>query len=138
MRPNRFHGPSRCSNPPARSSNRDLSPAAAGIEAKMKIAAVAPLLLLSASLGGLVSSLPGCASSHESAPLEAPNVHFQKALVMAEAPLEKRREIERMVADEMQRRRPHVQVVLSSDQFPDIEHVSRENFLAYLQNYEID
>src|SRR5262249_38114775 len=85
-----------------------------------------------------VIPLGACASSHESAPLEAPNVHFQKALVMAEAPLEKRREIERMVADEMQRRRPHVQVVLSSDQFPDIEHVSRENFLAYLQNYEID
>jgi len=92
-------------------------------------------LVLSAGLG---FSLSGCATSHESAPLEAPNVHFQKALVMAEAPLEKRKEIERMVADEMQRRRPHVQVVLSSDQFPDIEHVSRENFLAYLQNYEID
>jgi len=115
-------------------SGRDLPPAPPGIEAKMKLAALAPLLLVSAPLA--VSS--GCASSHQSAPLEAPNVHFQKALVMAEAPLEKRRQIERMVADEMQRRRPHVQVVLSSDQFPQLGQVSRENFLAYLQNYEID
>jgi hypothetical protein len=98
----------------------------------MKLSVITPLLV---SAGLAFAS--GCAS-HKSPPLEAPNVHFQKALVMAEAPLEKRREIERMVADEMQRRRPHVQVVLSSDQFPQLGQVTRENFLAYLQNYEID
>lgn len=99
----------------------------------MKPSLIASLLLVSSGL----AAVSGCAS-HPNPPLEAPNVHFQKALVMAEAPLEKRREIERMVADEMQRRRPHVQVVLSSDQFPQLGQVSRENFLAYLQNYEID
>ncbi len=99
----------------------------------MKLTVVAPLLLVSAGL----AAASGCAS-HPTPALEAPNVHFQKALVMAEAPLEKRREIEKMVATEMQRRRPHVQVVLSSDQFPQLGAVSRESFLAYLQNYEID
>jgi len=93
----------------------------------MRLARLAPLLLVAA-----------CASSKDRPPLEAPNVHFQRALIVAEVAQDKRAEVEGIVANEIQKRRPHVQVIQSADQFPDLEHLTREHFLAYLQSQAID
>ena len=93
----------------------------------MRLARLAPLLLVAA-----------CASSKDRPPLEAPNVHFNRALIVAEVAEDKRAEVEGIVANEIQKRRPHVQLIQSVDQFSDFKKVTRDQFLAYLQSHEID
>lgn len=93
----------------------------------MRLARLALLLLVAA-----------CASSKDRPPLEAPNVHFNKALIVAEVAPDKRSEVEGIVANEIQKRRPHVQVIQSAEQFSDFGRVTRQQFLAYLQAHEID
>jgi len=93
----------------------------------MKLARFVPLLLLGA-----------CSSSDEKVALEAPDVHFQKAAVMAAVAPENRKEIEDRVAAELERRRPGVQVITTWEAFPNLEEVSEVYLMNYLNRYGVD
>ncbi len=93
----------------------------------MKLARIAPLLLLSA-----------CSTSKTDAPLEAPDVKFKKAFIVAAIPSDGRKDVEERVAAEVQRRRPYVQVIPSYAQFPNPDEVKQQELLSFVRNHDID
>jgi hypothetical protein len=93
----------------------------------MRLARIVPLLLLGA-----------CSSSKSSVPLEAPNVKFNKALIIAAMGPEHRRDVETRAAEEIQKRRPHVQVIPSYGPFPDVNEVSETEFATFVKSRDID
>ena len=96
----------------------------------MKLTALASLALL---------ALAACQSKpKESVPLEAPNVHFKKAIVLAAVAEDKRKEVEDMVVAELLRRRPDTKVTPSYKQFPDLGKATHERFKAYVDTQDVD
>jgi len=93
----------------------------------MSCARIVALLLLGA-----------CSSSRDDIALEAPDVHFQKAAVLAAVAPEDRREIEDAVAAEIERRRPGVQAITTWEAFPNLEGVSERYLMNYLNRYGVD
>ncbi len=93
----------------------------------MRLARLIPLLLLGA-----------CSTTKSSVPLEAPDVRFKKAFIVAAVGPEYRKDIEDHVAAEIQRRRPYVQVIPSFDQFPNPNEVREHEFISFLKSHDID
>lgn len=93
----------------------------------MRLARLIPLLLLGA-----------CSSTKSNVPLDAPDVKFKKAFIVAAVGPEYRKDIEDRVAAEIQRRRPAVQVIPSFGQFPNPEDVSRHELQSFLSSHNID
>lgn len=93
----------------------------------MRLARFVPLLLLGA-----------CSSTKSSVPLEAPDVKFKKAFIVAAVGPEYRKDIEDRVGAEIQRRRPYVQVIPSFGQFPNPNDVGRNELASFLKSHDID
>ena len=93
----------------------------------MKLARIVPLLLLGA-----------CSSTKSNVPLEAPNVKFNRAFIIAAMGPEYRKDVETRAAEEIQKRRPHVQVIPSYGPFPDPNEVSENEFKTFLKSRDID
>ncbi len=82
----------------------------------------------------------GCASTEKEqpAPLEAADVRFERAVVLAAFPARSRRDVEDIAVAELERRRPNAQVLASWKEFPDVESVTGESFRDYLVENDID
>lgn len=82
--------------------------------------------------------LGACSSPQPKVPLEAPDVHFKRAAVLAAISPENRKEIEDLVASELERRRPDVEASSTWEEFPDLGKISRQGLINYLQFHGID
>lgn len=97
----------------------------------MKFARIVPLCLL---------SLAACktASTEQAVQLEAPDVHFRKAIIVAVTDNENRHAVEDAVAEEIHRRRPYTQIMTSYKAYPDLHKLTEERFQSYVYNHGID
>lgn len=93
----------------------------------MKLARIVPLLVLCA-----------CTSSKSNVPLEAPDLKFKKAFIVAAIKSSNRKEVEEHVAAELQRRRPYVQVIPSYEQFPNPSDVHHQELMMFLESHDVD
>lgn len=94
------------------------------------------VLCLSAALPAAFP--PACAAPNPERPQEAPEVQFEKALVVATVAPEQRAAIEDRVRDELLRRRPDAKIVSARDGFPDLAQVTPSQLRAYVQTHRFD
>ena len=71
-------------------------------------------------------------------PLDAPNVVFKKAMVVAAFVPDQRQQIENLFATEIQRRRPAARVIASYQQFPEMGKTTENRFAAFLDTQAVD
>jgi hypothetical protein len=93
----------------------------------MKLSRFLPLLFLGA-----------CSSPQTDIPLEAPNVKFKKAAILAAVAPQHREEVENLVAAELERRRPESQAVATYGPLPDLDELTGQGLLNYLNYHSID
>ena len=82
--------------------------------------------------------LGACSSPQPEVAREAPDVHFKRAAVLAAISPENRKQVEDLVAAEIERRRPDVSATSTWEEFPDLGRISTQGMLNYLQFHGID
>jgi hypothetical protein len=99
------------------------------MKAHMNLARFIPLPLL----------LAACSSPEtEPVELEAPDVKFKKAAILAAVAPENRKEVEDFAVAEIKRRRPKASVIATWPKHPNLEAITEESFREFLEDEGID